>query len=37
MEQPNFIHWQSIKFVMMLRLKKITCPESMELFQLSEI
>ena len=22
MEQPNFIHWQSIKFVMMLRLKK---------------
>ena len=33
----ELIHWQSIKFVMMLRLKKITCPESMELFQLSEI
>ena len=37
MEQPNFIRWQNIKYAMMPRLKKITYPESMEQFQLSEI
>ena len=37
MVQLNFIRWQSIKYVMMLHLKKIIYQENMEQFQLLEI